>query len=250
MPKANLADALSRWQKPVDNFQTSALDFYTAVEVGLKERELPDIKFSRVKFRESGVGSAERVYLRVKRKGLFFDIGAAPFGTGYFFSWWMARSQPSPLLGVVAMIVLLLTIPWFAKWLVATVLFGLGKIGIAGALRSLLFARPPLIRNLWDFTWLHVLAMIGLFTIVRKVAHKASIDFDGLLSAVPILGPVYKWLFARETYYTIDTMLMYQSLVSAVVTETVDTLTTAKGLRALTEDEKKPIMRDFLKRNR
>ena len=85
MPKAHLADALSHWQKPFDGFQTSALDFLMAVENGLKEREIPNISTSRVTFKESGVGSASRIYLRVKRKGLILDIGAAPFGAGYFF---------------------------------------------------------------------------------------------------------------------------------------------------------------------
>ena len=37
------------------------------------------------------MGSGKRTYLRVSREGLNFDICAAPFGTGYFFSWWLAK---------------------------------------------------------------------------------------------------------------------------------------------------------------
>lgn len=249
MATANLAAALSHWQKPVDGFQTSALEFYSAVEAGLKERSIPGIKFSRVKFKETGVASPDRIYLRIKRKGLFFDIGAAPFGNGYFFSWWMSRSNPSPWLGALFLIGLILLIPWLAKWAVAIISSVLFKIGVGELARTMRYARPPILKQIWDFTWLDILAMGLLFVGVRKLLLRLSVDVDGLLSAVPILGRVYRWIFARETYYSVDTMLMYQSLVSAVVVDCVDKLTTAKGLRALSEDEKKPVMKDLLKKS-
>lgn len=249
MKRAHLADALSHWQKPIDGFQTSALEFYAAVESGLKERAIPGVRFARVKFKETGVASAERIYLRVKRKGLFFDIGAAPFGTGYFFSWWMAQAKPSLWLGALFLIGLVIVIPWLAKWVVAIVFYGLFKLRMDGLLDTLKYARPPFLKQIWDYTWLEMLTMVFLCALVRKLLHKLTVDIDGLLVAVPIFGRVYRWLFARETYYSVDTMLMYQSLVSAVVTECVDKVTTAKGLRALTEDEKTPVMKDFLKKS-
>src|ERR1700753_1489789 len=73
----------------VEGFSTSPLDFYAAVEAALYRRQIPDIKFTRVTWRESGILSAERIYLRVTRGVLNFDICAAPFGTGFFFSWWL-----------------------------------------------------------------------------------------------------------------------------------------------------------------
>lgn len=246
MPKARVADAVSHWQKPFDGFQTSALDFYTAVENGLKEREIPDIKMSRVKFKESGVASAERIYLRVKRKGLFFDIGAAPFGTGYFFSWWMMQPRPSPILGTLLLLLVVFGVPWITLKLLIPIFLLLNILHLLPILWPILSVGPVIYRyNLYQ-----ILAMVVVFLLIRKLAHKLSLNFDGLLSAVPILGPVYKWIFARETYHSVDTMLMYQSFVSGVVTEAIDKLTTAKGLRALTDEEKKPIMRSFLKHAR
>src|SRR3954452_17330279 len=79
------------WHTLIDGFSTSALDFYELVEAGIARRQIPDLKISEVEWKESGLGSGKRVYLRVSREGLNFDICAAPFGTGYFFSWWLAR---------------------------------------------------------------------------------------------------------------------------------------------------------------
>ncbi len=42
-------------------------------------------------WKEGGVLSAKREYLRIQRGNLAFDVCTAPHGSGYFFSWWMAR---------------------------------------------------------------------------------------------------------------------------------------------------------------
>jgi hypothetical protein len=55
-------------------------------------------------------------------------------------------------------------------------------------------------------------------------------------------------LLRRMTYYSVDRILMFRASVHQAVTETIDALLTSKGLRTLNEDEKKPIMRDFLKK--
>lgn len=41
---------------------------------------------------------------------------------------------------------------------------------------------------------------------------------------------------------------MFQTSVRQAVIEVVDQVTSAKGIRALTELERKPVMRDFFKR--
>src|ERR1700676_1668939 len=79
------------WHSLIEGFATSSLDFYELVKAGIARREIPDLKISSVEWKESGLGSGKRTYLRVSREGVNFDICAAPFGTGYFFSWWLAR---------------------------------------------------------------------------------------------------------------------------------------------------------------
>src|SRR5436305_10785843 len=82
---------VGHWHTLIEGFATSPTDFYDLVKAGMARREIPDLKITTVEWKESGPGSGKRVYLRVSREHLNFDICAAPFGTGYFFSWWLAR---------------------------------------------------------------------------------------------------------------------------------------------------------------
>jgi len=50
----------------------------------------PHIKTKSVIYSEGGFITANRTYLRVSRGDILFDICAAPFGTGFFISWWQA----------------------------------------------------------------------------------------------------------------------------------------------------------------
>lgn len=149
---------LSHWYHHTENMQDSPQRFYTAFEEAIKVRELPDVKLSRTHYREGGLLSAKREYLRVTRRELIFDICAAPFGKGFFISWWLGE---------------------------------------------------PL----------------------------------GLLQSFPIIGA----LFRPVTYFRYDTALMFQESVHSAVLEVIEATTQSKGLRALTELEKKPILSSFFK---
>ena len=161
------ADIFSRWHHLIENLQASPMEFYSQVEAALQKRQIPDIKTSRVDWREGGLLSAKREYLRVRRKEFVFDICGAPFGTGFFFSWWL------------------------------------------GELPS---------------------------------------GFWALVSLIPLFGPLMIWAFRRETYYKNDTALMFQDTVHSAVMEILDGMSSAKGLRVLSELERKPIMREFARR--
>lgn len=96
----NKPHVISHWYMLMEDFETSGLDFYRAVEDALRERGVPDARVSRVEWKEGGLATAKREYLRIERSRVAFDICAAPFGTGYFFSWWLARI-PQPYGAVV-----------------------------------------------------------------------------------------------------------------------------------------------------
>lgn len=64
----------------------SAQEFYGAVEAAVKRKEIPDVKFSRVEFKEGGMFSAKREYLQIKRGDLSTYVCGAPFGNGFFVS--------------------------------------------------------------------------------------------------------------------------------------------------------------------
>jgi hypothetical protein len=156
----------SHWYTLIDNLQCSSMAFYQSVEATIGERKVPQAKLARVNWPEGGIFSARREYLRIRRKGLIFDICAAPFGTGFFVSWWLG---PQP-------------------------------------------------------------GLLGFFY------------------AIPGLGIILQYLTRPFTYYRIDTALMFQEAIRESVQAVIDELTKAQGLRMLSENERKPVMRNFFQR--
>lgn len=157
----------SHWYALIENFQHSSKEFYVMVENAVKNRQVPDFDVYRVSASEGGLFSARREYLRVTRREHIFDICAAPFGTGFFVSWWLGE-------------------------------------------------KPA-----------------GCFA---------------MLAGLPFIGFIFRWLIKPATYYRIDTALMFQQTIHNAVLEIIDTITKTKGIRALSESERKPILRDFYKR--
>src|SRR5262245_54135477 len=82
---------IAHWSTLIENFNVLSREFYAGVEKAIRERKVPDAEISRVDFSEGGVFTAKREYLRVTRGKHVFDICAAPFGTGYFFSSWLGE---------------------------------------------------------------------------------------------------------------------------------------------------------------
>ena len=70
----------------------------------------------------------------------------------------------------------------------------------------------------------------------------------GFFAGIPVFGAIMMRLFRPETYYRLDTALMFQELVNSAVQEVVDEIMKAKGIRALSEFERKPILSDLFKR--
>lgn len=157
-------EIISHWYQPFEGLQASSLDFYRAVEEAMARQQIPDAKIHRVDWREGGLGSAKRVYLRIPHRDHVIDICSAPCGNGFFVSSWLGE-QPTGCLGAFA-------------------------------------------------------------------------DFPGL-------GTLIRLFIRPATYYKIDTALMFQPAVHTAVLEVVDGMTKAKGLRALSELERKPVLMEF-----
>lgn len=83
---AEHTQTLSHWHKHIEGLKLSTQEFYSGVEFAVQSRDLPDAKFSRVEYKEGGLFSGRREYLRIKRGELYFDVCAAPFANGMFFS--------------------------------------------------------------------------------------------------------------------------------------------------------------------
>jgi hypothetical protein len=98
--------ATSNWNHLFDDFQFSTQEFYKALETEIKRREIPDVKTKTLTLSEGGLLSKNRLYFEVKRKDYIFHICAAPFGTGFFISWWL-REKTSFWQGILLKIPLI-----------------------------------------------------------------------------------------------------------------------------------------------
>ena len=180
---------------------------------------LPLNRGTHLKRNEGGIGSAKRVYLRVVRGKLTFDVCAAPHGRDFFFSWWLAVQPPQN-----------------------TLLFGcLGSIAILGAL-AIALSTFGLTVGLIVFG----IAVGAAWTLIASAIQNGMDGLEDIILAVPIWGGLYSRWLKPPTYYATDTRLMFQDAVHRAVLETIDGVRTAKGLRALSPEESRPTMRDVL----
>ncbi len=164
MARAKGTIIISQWNTMIEGLQASPKEFFDAVEKAIESKSVPDTKHSRVDWKEGGLLSAKREYLRIRRKEHAFDICGAPFGNGFFVSCWLGE-VPS--------------------------------------------------------------------------------GFVALMLSIPVIGFLFERFVKPSTYYKMDTAAMFQSLIHSAVMQVVDDMTKAKGLRALSESERKPKMRDF-----
>ncbi len=219
MPGSAAPTVLSHWYRLFEGLSASPLGFYDSVEQAVERRELPETSRSRVDWHEGGVLSAKREYLRIERGRLVFDVCGAPYGNGFFVSWWLGRLQ-SPY-GPLALAALTL----------GTLILTLVMTKVVGVLLALVL--------------LPFLVPLCLWLFANYVASQVA-GWDDALVAMPLLGTLYQRWFSPETYYRIDTTLMFQSSVQAAVNEVVDDLTRDGGLPLMSEFERKPILREFL----
>src|SRR5579862_2651028 len=83
---AEKTQLLSHWARMVEDLNQSTQAFYGLVEQAVERRKMVKVEFKRVDFREGGIFSASREYLRIRRGDLRYDICGAPFGNGFFVS--------------------------------------------------------------------------------------------------------------------------------------------------------------------
>jgi hypothetical protein len=196
-PRGGVESSIGHWSQLLEGLRASPQDFYAAVDAAIQRREIPDCRLSRTDWREGGLISAKREYLRAERGDYLIDICGAPFGNAFFVSSWLCT--PPPNLFKAALMVL------------GGLLFGGWLVNDLSIIRS-------------------ALLLLDLFFILGVVIFG-------------ILRPIY--FPPRLTYYRVDTAEMFYQAVHQAVLEVIDGLSSAQGLRLLSGDERKPIMRGF-----
>jgi len=212
MAQAPLENVVTHWHKLFENFQTSSNDFYTSVELALNSRKIPGLKVSRVKWSEAGVLSPDREYLRIEGERHTFDMCAAPFGTGFFFSSWMTKPRARWVILYYIAFALLTVVIWrILQFMLQPTAMALSAR--LGFLFSLLLANPFV---LFPLSFLCVLSLIA-------VASRGGVfGPEAAILTVPFVGAFYARVFAPESYYRIDTMLMFQAAVHSAMMESID----------------------------
>lgn len=199
---------LSNWSVLIDDFDTSGQDFFKRVEEHVQARKIPQITIERTLFKESGVFSDKREYLRIRRDNLIFDVGAAPFGTGFFFSWWLVRSQARyPWLYFVGYIAVIVVV-------YAVFVEDLGPV-IAAAI-----ALPSVTI---------LLGMMGREGYLGPPEHIAE---------SPVVGWIFRRFFTPPTYHALDIVAMYQESIRRAVNEAIDETLKQQGKQALSPEQK------------
>jgi hypothetical protein len=94
--------------------QQSSNEFYARVEQYFRLHNLKDAKLERVNIAEGGIFSSKREYLQVRRGEHVFHVCAAPFGNGFFVSWWLGATNR----GFVAWLSRLWVIGFFIRRLI------------------------------------------------------------------------------------------------------------------------------------
>lgn len=212
------------WHTLVEGFATSSLDFYELVKAGIAQREIPDLKISQVEWKESGLGSGKRIYLRVSREHLNFDICAAPFGTSFFFSWWLARISR-------ALLDLLFLLSFF-------ILTGLLVRSATGTPQEGGVALQTASQGCaWIILW--PLLFVGLLLALGFLVRYGSLGLEPTVLSMPVTGFLYQLVFRPVTYFNEDTAIMFKESVHHAVLEAIDQVTSAQGVRGPSEEARR-----------
>jgi hypothetical protein len=219
--KSKNNEVLDHWISFADGLTLPPQEFYSAVEKELDARKIPTMEVSRVDYAEGGLLSEKRVYLRLLRERLAFDMCAAPFGNSYFFS---CRTVHSP--------------PMLRLWHIAI------AFGFFCFIFSFLVSELGLM--------LASIAMVGLLIAIAEVFRNAVglglADLDNALMKIPVIGPIYENWFRKETYYRQDTRLVYLKLVPELIKRVADEISATKGVKLVESFERAPIFGELYKR--
>jgi hypothetical protein len=190
----------AEWYVPLLDFNSDTKAFYQAVEEELNARRVPGLIIERINFRQAGLFSGNREYLRVRRERAVLDLCSGPFGTSWWFS---ARAATLPRL-----------LYW---WELIVVVLALGNFWLLG----------------WDFFDLKLgnIAFIGSIVcfLLLFFAGRVWAGIDEFLIYLPVVGAIYEAWFRKDTYQRIDQRRMFADIVNTVVCSKVKEFCHAGG---------------------
>ena len=212
---------LSYWNHLFDLPLCSPKEFYAEVEGNLENRQVPDLEQGHMLMNERSFLSRSRLYLQMRRERLVFEICAAPFGNGFFVS--------SRL---------------FDRRRVATLWDYLFFLGLLFGLMLYIGTQADFIISIVVVGFL----ITTLWSMMRLAATDTAKWLDERLYVMPLIGPIYESWFHPLTYFREDQNNMYREAVHRAVMETIGSISSEKGIKPLTEDEKKPLIWELFRK--
>lgn len=207
-------EILDSWVYYADGFSYPPQEFYAAIDHEMVARKIPSMEISREEFGEGGLLSDKRIYLRLFRERLALYTCAAPFGTGYFFSF---RAVYVPAL--------------VRLWHILALALFFGVLG-------------SLLVRLLGFTFA-VAALVALpfavAAVFRNATAKGVGDLDALLLKIPVVATFYENWFREDTYYRVDTRTLYLQVLPQIIREHAEEVTAAKGAKLVLSGEEPPV---------
>lgn len=214
--------SLGQWGGHFPHATHSPGEFYQELVRKLEARRVTGLNIEPVYYKEGGPFTPRRMYLKLQRERLVFEIGSFPFADGVFLSERVFdRRRVAGLLDFL---------------IVLAVLSGLFMF-------LLLFAGR---------TWAFV-ATSGLFALLWSLMRLGTVDavgsVDRWLSDLPVLGPIYELIFHPDTFHRQDTILAYRKVVHEEVLRVADEISTRTGHRPMTGEDRQ-LGRDPFLQNR
>ncbi|WP_026776333.1 hypothetical protein [Polaribacter sp. Hel_I_88] len=99
-----------------------------------------------------------------------------------------------------------------------------------------------------NYTYDCCMAPFGNGTFISWWMFTEKTGMELLLSKIPFIGNYFVRAFFPITYYSMDSASMFRTYAQASVLKVIDGITQNKGVRALSEAEKKPILNDIFNR--
>jgi hypothetical protein len=197
------AELLNHWIAFADGFQMAPMQFYQSLEKELADRKMPEMKCSRILLAQGGLLFEKRVYLRMIRERIVFDVCAAPFGTGFFFSCRTAENPqglniweilvlvlvfPTVSLITLQYVSIIVPLPYYLTYFLSLIFFA----AVFGIMISRgVFRKDSYYRIDSRLCYLHMIP-----TLVRKLAEDVTatqgIKLMDQFEVSPILGELYK----------------------------------------------------------
>ncbi|MFD2916817.1 hypothetical protein [Psychroserpens luteus] len=134
----------SNWNTLIDDFNFSTEEFYQLFKKELLSQGVSGINTNDVSLHEGSIFSQKRRYVRVKWKEYQYDICAAPFGKGFFISWWLLYKSS-------IFQILISKIPFVGEWL-ARKLFPITYYKIDTASMFMTYAQSSVLKVIDEIT--------------------------------------------------------------------------------------------------